>query len=117
MMPRDRFGFLSVRDAEDGLLTTAPIANTRPKASLYVNADGLSRGCPPRDRADRQVGSADPRLLRAGAAVVEQVGLARQSGLGGQRRHRAFRTRNFGVRLRFTGPHVAQVKFYAAYIE
>ncbi len=112
MMRRDGFGFLTLRDSEDALLTTAPVANTRPKASLYINADGASKDARLVIELMDKSGAPIRGYSGADAAVLTQSGLRVKVAWAGRD------TINvpdpyFRVRMRFTGP----VKFYVAYIE
>jgi hypothetical protein len=115
-MRRDGFGFLSARDAEDGVLTTAPIANTRLKASLYLNADGLSQDARLVVELIDKLGSPIRGYSGADAATIQQSGLRVRVAWAG-RDVMNFPNPQFRVRIRFTGPAAAQARFYAAYIE
>jgi hypothetical protein len=116
MMPRDRFGFLSVRDREDGLLTTAPIANARQKTSLYLNADGLGKDARLEIELIDGAGAPIPGYSGADLAIVKKSGL-RVKAVWAGREALDFPNREFRIRMRLTGETVTQARFYAAYLE
>jgi len=105
-MPRDRFGYLSVREAEDGLLTTTPIRNPRTKPALYVNADGLSR--------DARI---EIELIGKNGGAIRKLPPVTESGLRVKAGTVDAAHPELRLRMRFAGPGVERVRFYAAYIE
>jgi hypothetical protein len=114
-MRRDGFGFLSARDAEDGLLTTAPVANTRPKGSLYINAEGLSQDARLVVELIDKLGTPIHGYSGADAAAVQQSGLRVRVAWPG-RDVMNFPNPQFRVRIRFTGRAATRARFYAAYV-
>ena len=100
---RDRFGYLSVREPEDGVLTTAPI---RASGTLYLNAEGLGRDA----RIEMETIGEAGAVIQRFQPVVES-GLRLKSGW--------LRAGDAGLRLRmrFTGSGVGRIRFFAAYIE
>jgi hypothetical protein len=115
-MRRDGFGYLSVRETEDALLTTAPIPPQGPNASLYLNADGLSQDARLVIELIDKLGAPLAGYAGADAAVIRHSGLHLKAAWPRRvtidRAHAPFR-----VRMRFTGAAVQQIRLYAVYIE
>ena len=97
------------------MLTSRPLANPRP-AALSLNVEGVSATAILRVELIDKNGTPIPGYSGAAAASVKESGLKTKiSWPGGE----LIRCANplYRVRLTFSGPDSARIKFYAGYLE
>ena len=114
-MRRDGLGYLSTYQPGGAQFTTTPILNNRKGASLYLNVDGLGTGSTLTVELTDRLGKPIPGYSGAEAAVVRTSGL-RVRVCWGRKDVLDFVESEYRLRVKFTGPAVAGIRFYAAYI-
>jgi len=114
-LPRDRFAHLAMRDKVASQFTSMPIANTGPR-TLHINADGLSKDAALRVELIDRLGEPVAGYSGADAATVAESGLKAAATWPGGTQIKCD-NKSYRVRVAFTGPAAAGIRFYAAYLE
>lgn len=117
IMPRDRFGYLSIRHkGEGGLFTSVPFSLRSPSSNLYLNIDGVG------EDAYVMVELIDKSGMGIDGYSGKDSAEVRVSGLHTKVNFRAKNNASlpnlpFRMRVRFLGKASEKLRFFAAYIE